>query len=134
MEKYGNIKQNKAEGDVTMYFMDATHPRRNPVIGCGWIKRGIEDPISSNTGRRRLNINGAINVQTMSAEIRFDETIDAVSTIVCFSSLSKRTPRPPVSSCSVTTPATTNPRPLPPISRPREFNLNRCRLIVRISI
>ena len=64
--------------------MDATHPQQNPVIGCGWVKRGSEYPISSNTGRRRLNITGAINVQTMSAEIRCDETLDAVSTIALF--------------------------------------------------
>ena len=133
VEKYEKIKQNKAEGDV-VYFMDATHPQHNPVIGCGWIKRGTEYPISSNTGRRRLNINGAINVQTMSAEIRFDETIDAVSTIALFQQLEKANPTAPVSSYSVTTPATINPRSLPPISRPLEFNLNRCHLIVRISI
>jgi len=94
VEKYENIKQNKAQGDV-VYFMDATHPQHNPVIGCGWIKRGTEYPIASNTGRRRLNINGAINVQTMSAEIRFDETIDAVSTIALFQQLEQANPTAP---------------------------------------
>ena len=58
-------------------FMDATHPQHNPVIACGWIKRGKEHPIKSNTGRRRLNINGVIDVQRMSAEIRFDDTISS---------------------------------------------------------
>jgi hypothetical protein len=43
--------------------MDATHPQHNPVLGCGWIRRGEEYPIKSNTGPRRLNINGAIDVQ-----------------------------------------------------------------------
>ena len=65
-------------------FMDATHPQHNPVISYGWIKRGKEHAVKSNTGRRRLNINGAIDVQRMSAEIRFDDTIDAVSTIALF--------------------------------------------------
>jgi transposase len=83
VEKYEKIKENKAE-DTAIYFMDATHPQHNPVIGCGWIKRGKEHPICSNTGRQRLNINGAINVETLSAQVRFDDTIDAASTIALF--------------------------------------------------
>ena len=72
--------------------MDATHPQHNPVIGCGWIERGKEHAIKSNTGRRRLNINGAIDVQTMSAQIRFDDTIDAASTIALFEQIEKANP------------------------------------------
>ena len=75
-----------------IYFMDATHPQHNPVIGCGWIERGKEHAIKSNTGRRRLNINGAIDVQTMSAQIRFDDTIDAASTIALFEQIEKANP------------------------------------------
>ena len=41
--------------------MDATHPHHNPVAGYGWIKRGQDREIWSNTGRQRLNINSAIN-------------------------------------------------------------------------
>jgi len=94
VEKYEDLKKNKAPEDV-IYFMDATHPQHNPVIGCGWIKRGAEYPIPSNTGRRRLNINGAINVQTLSAEIRFDETIDAASTVALFQQLEQANPAAP---------------------------------------
>lgn len=95
VEKYENIKKNKEEGAV-IYFMDATHPRHNPVIGCGWIKRGQDYPIRSNTGRQRLNINGAINVQALSAEIRFDETIDAASTIALLQQLEQANPTAPL--------------------------------------
>lgn len=91
LDTYENIKKNKAEGDP-VYFMDATHPQHNPVIGCGWIERGKEHAIKSNTGRRRLNINGAIDIQTMSAQIRFDDTIDATSTIDLFEQIEKANP------------------------------------------
>jgi hypothetical protein len=64
--------------------MAATHPQHNAVISYGWINRGEERPIKSNTGRRGLNVNGAIDVQRLNAEIRFDDTIDAVSTIALF--------------------------------------------------
>jgi transposase len=75
--------------------VDATHPQHNPVLGCGWIKRGQEHPIQSNTGRQRLNINGAINVQTLSAEVRFDATIDAASTIALLQQLEQANPSAP---------------------------------------
>ncbi len=42
-----------ADARRTALKMDATHPQHNPVIGCGWIKRREDDPIKSNTGRRR---------------------------------------------------------------------------------
>ena len=88
VENYKHIK----EGGDPIYFMDATHPQHNPVIGCGWIKRGEDFPIKSNTGRRRLNINGAIEIATYSAEIRFDVTIDAASTIALFEQIEKAHP------------------------------------------
>ena len=91
VERYEKIKENRDEGDV-ICFMDATHPLHNPVMGRGWIKRGNEHPIQSNTGRRRLNINGAINIATMSAQVRFDDTIDAESTIALFKQLEKAYP------------------------------------------
>ena len=91
IEKYENLKENSDEGDVVM-FADATHPQHNPVISQGWIKRGKEHPIKSNTGRRRLNINGAIDIRSMSAEIRFDDTIDAISTIDLFEQIERAYP------------------------------------------
>ena len=92
LQTYNKLKENNAEGDP-IYFMDATHPQHNPVIGCGWIRRGKDFPIKSNTGRRRLNINGAIEIQTYSAEIRFDVTIDAASTIALFQQIEKANPQ-----------------------------------------
>jgi transposase len=88
VERYEKLRENKAEEDV-ICFMDATHPLHNPVIGRGWIKRGNGHPIQSNTGRRRLNINGAINIAKMSAQVRFDDTIDAESTMALFKQLEK---------------------------------------------
>ncbi|MGB5737093.1 MAG: hypothetical protein WBM40_21910 [Thiohalocapsa sp.] len=52
-------KETSGEDDVVL-FMDATHLQHNPVLGCGWIKRGEPHYLKSNNGRRRLNINGAI--------------------------------------------------------------------------
>jgi transposase len=74
-------RKEAAGAPVPTYYMDAVHPQHNPVLGCGWIKRGKRFQIPSNTGRRRLNINGAINVTTLDGAFRFDETINAASTL-----------------------------------------------------
>jgi hypothetical protein len=82
-------EQRKATEGVTSlsYYADAVHPHHNPVLGVGWIKRGQVFKIPSNTGRRRLNIDGAINVSTLRGEFRFDETIDAAPAIALFRQL-----------------------------------------------
>jgi len=83
---YKNINEKKGENDP-VYFMDAVHPQHNPVIACGWIKRGEEQQVPSNTGRQRLNINGAIDLESLEPVVRFDERINAESTIALFKQL-----------------------------------------------
>jgi len=54
------------------------------VLGYGWIKRGEDAEVPSNTGRRRLNINGAVDLERLEPVVRYDDTIDATSTIALF--------------------------------------------------
>jgi transposase len=75
-----------------VYFMDAVHPQHNPVIAYGWIKRGQAQAVRSNTGRQRLNINGAINLEQLEPVVRYDDTIDATSTITLLTQLEQRHP------------------------------------------
>ena len=89
---YKKLKENKGEHDAIL-FMDATHPQHNPVLSGGWIKRGRCFPLKSNTGRRRLNINGVVDVETMHAVIRYDDTIDAASTIALFEQIEATYPK-----------------------------------------
>ncbi len=80
LEDYENLKKNKGKDDVVL-FMDGVHPQHNPVMANGWIKQGENFQICSNTGRRRLNINGAVSVETLEMVMRFDDSINAESTI-----------------------------------------------------
>ncbi len=66
-------KDTKGEHNAIL-FVDATHPQHNPFLAGGWIKRRRCFAVKSNTGRRRLNINGVIDVETLHAVIRCDET------------------------------------------------------------
>jgi len=80
LEKYEQLKEDKQPDDVIL-FMDGVHPQHNPVMACGWIKRGVEFAIRSNTGRQRLNVNGAINIDTLETVCRFYDTINGEATI-----------------------------------------------------
>lgn len=91
VECYEKLKASKAPEDP-IYFMDATHPHHNPVAGYGWIKRGQDREIQSNTGRQRLNINGAINTASLQAIVRYDDTINAQSTIQLFQQIEAHHP------------------------------------------
>ena len=84
--EYDNTMKTKGKDDP-VYFMDAVHPQHNPVLACGWIKRGEEREIPANTGRQRLNINGAIDLERLEPVVRFDESINAASTIALFEQL-----------------------------------------------
>lgn len=94
VEKYQNLKDAKAPG-VVIVFMDAAHPQHNPVLSGGWIKRVKCQTIQINTGRQRLNINGAINIVNLELTYRFDETIDTVSTIALLRQLEQAYPEAP---------------------------------------
>ena len=87
LAQYEKLKQEGPEDPI--YFMDAAHPQHNPVIACGWIKRGEAHEVRTNSGRARVNINGAIDLQRLEPVVRFDDTINADSTIALFEELER---------------------------------------------
>ena len=89
VEEYKKIKESKEETDP-IYFMDGVHPQHNTQPSYGWIKCGEEKQIKSNTGRKRLNINGAIDVQTMRCSVVIADAVNADSTIALFKKLERR--------------------------------------------
>ena len=82
-KQYRKLKANKAKEDK-IYFMDGVHPLHNSILCNGWIKKGTEKAVKSNTGRARLNINGACNVETGEVIIHEDVSVNAQSTICLF--------------------------------------------------
>ena len=59
---YNNMKNNMNENEK-IYFIDAVHPTHNATKGYAWVKSGEEKVIETNSGRSRININGAYNPQ-----------------------------------------------------------------------
>jgi transposase len=80
IERYEELKETKGENDP-IYFVDGVHPQHNTMIAYGWIKRGEDKEIKTNSGRERLNINGALNIENMDIVTCFDPTINAQSTL-----------------------------------------------------
>jgi len=91
IEEYEQIKMDKGENDP-MYFADATHPQHNSIPSYGWIKKGQEKELKANCGRQRLNINGAINIETLEPTTGFYDTINTDSTIDLFSKIEAKHP------------------------------------------
>jgi len=91
IEEYEQIKADKGENDP-IYFADATHPQHNSIPSYGWIKKGQEKKLKANCGRQRLNINGAVNIETPEPTTGFYDTINADSTIDLFSKIEAKHP------------------------------------------
>jgi transposase len=91
IELYNKIKETKGANDI-IYFMDGTHPQHNSVAAYGWIKKGKVKELKSNTGRQRLNINGAINIETLSTVVDYGDSINAQSTVSLLKKLELKHP------------------------------------------
>jgi transposase len=71
----------KASNDSPVYYSDAVHPTHNVLPHYGWILKGSDKAIKTNSGRQRVNINGAICFHTNDVVYREDETINRDSTV-----------------------------------------------------
>ena len=90
--KIKRLKRKLKETEA-IYFLDGTHPTYNTREAYGWIETGKEYAIPSNTGRQRVNINGAMNGEDPSdMVIDFADMINAQSTIRLLNKIEKKNP------------------------------------------
>ena len=78
--QYKELKENLTQEDQ-IYFMDGVHPQHNTIASYGWIKRGQTKHLKTNNGRKRTNINGALNLQTKELLYVEDERINSQTMI-----------------------------------------------------
>ncbi len=88
IKHYKKLKAKKAP----IYFMDGVHPQHNSVAACGWIKKGQTVTLPSNTGRQRLNINGALNPATLEVVMEIAATLNGDTTIALLKKLERKHP------------------------------------------
>ncbi len=80
IEQYNELKSSLNEKDQ-IYFVDGVHPQHNSIASYGWIKRGKTKQLKTNNGRKRTNINGALNLKTKQVIYVEDERINSQTMI-----------------------------------------------------
>jgi len=91
IKAYDKLKKKKKEDD-RIYFMDGVHPLHNSQPAYGWIRKGADMVIQSNTGRERLNLNGAYNIEDHKAIIQESDSINAQSTVSLLEEMMRNQP------------------------------------------
>lgn len=91
LQTYKQLKNNLGKNDQ-IYFVDSTHPSHNTMLSYGWILKGKRNDkyIKTNTGRDRLNLNGALNLTSQTAIVLEEKTINSVATISLLESIKKK--------------------------------------------
>lgn len=70
-----DYKKIKSQGGA-IYFGDAVHPTHNTALNYGWIKKGTNFEVKTNSGKNRININGAINIDSLEVLTRSYDSIN----------------------------------------------------------
>ena len=91
IESYKYLKNNLPKGEA-ICFMDGVDPTHNMRTAYGWIKKGIRRELPTNTGRERLNISGAVDINTKKVFIQEDKTLNAKSTTSFLQKVAERYP------------------------------------------
>jgi transposase len=89
--KYRRLRKTKGKDDP-LYFADGCHPQFNSIPAFGWIRRGIEKELKSNSGRQRVNINGAVDIDSLETVTDFSDSVNSQSTIRLFKKLELKHP------------------------------------------
>ena len=90
--KYLQHYEELRRSGLPLYFMDGMHPQHNSRPSHGWILKGHAKALLSNTGRKRLNINVAVNIDTKELVVNVDESVNAQSTLVLFNKILSKHP------------------------------------------
>ena len=88
---YGKIRKNIKENEK-IFFLDATHPMHNSIPSYGWFEKGSEREIKSNSGRKRVNINGVYSPQDNEIIVREEERVNGEANINLFKEIEERHP------------------------------------------
>ena len=91
IKKYRRLQKKKAPED-RIYFMDGVHPMHNSQPAYGWIRKGKDMVLKANTGRQRINLNGAYNLEDHTVVIQESEVINAQSTVSLLDEMLQKQP------------------------------------------
>ena len=94
LKKYEEIKTKLKERD-SVYFLDSTHPQHNTKPSYGWILKGKTHDkfIKTTSGRMRINLHGALNLNKHTALVMEEKTINHKSTLKLLRKLKAKHPK-----------------------------------------
>lgn len=76
-----------------VFFVDAVHPQHNTRSTYAWVKKGQDKAVPTNCGRRRININGAMNAHRPEDVIVVEaDRINARATIELYDKIQRQNP------------------------------------------
>ncbi len=78
--------------DEAVYFADAVHPEYQTKPSYGWVKAGSNPAVTITAGRGRVNIHGALNLETFDAPFVEPTTVGGVSAAQLLSKIEARNP------------------------------------------
>ena len=81
--------RNSLGPDETVVYVDAVHPTHQSKPAGRWLPRGQRCALPSASGRDRLNLHGAIDLETGQTRIMDVQTVDAASTIALLEALER---------------------------------------------
>jgi transposase len=83
----------QADSQMVVVYMDGCHPHHNTSASYGWIAKGKEWRLPSNTSRERVNINAAINAhEPTDVTVLYEECLNAAATIRLYEKLERKYP------------------------------------------
>ena len=67
--------------EEAVFYLDGSHPTHNTRPAYGWIRKGKNYTIRANTGRKRVNLNGAVNaLDPTEVYVHSTDSVNAQST------------------------------------------------------
>jgi transposase len=92
VQHYENLMNSLLANDPVL-FIDSVHPTMATKISHGWIRTGIDKPIATTASRTRVNLTGAINLETMEVLTQDYEKINGTTTIDFLKNLESQYPK-----------------------------------------
>lgn len=89
IQAYETLLNETPETDPIL-FLDGVHPTMATKVAYGWIRRSKDKLIATTASRTRINIMGALNLQSMDVGVKYYKTIDSDSMIDYFSFLKEK--------------------------------------------
>ena len=83
---------NELSDEEAVYFADAVHPEYQTKPAFGWVKTGSNPAVKTTAGRGRVNIHGALNLETFDAPFVEPDTVDGTSATQLLAKIEARNP------------------------------------------